>query len=103
MIKDTTALNLAEVKKALGDVEDSEKKKQLEIFIKKFSKIQIKKSEELKKELQELNLLKLKSEHIVKIIDILPEDSSDLNKIFVDVNLDEDETNRVLDIVKKYK
>ncbi len=103
MIKDTTALNLAEVKKALGGVEDSEKKKRLEVFIKKFSKIQIKKSEELKKELQELNLLKLKSEHIVKIIDVLPEDASDLNKIFVDVSLDEDETNKVLDIVKKYR
>ena len=103
MIKDTTALNLAEVKKALGDVEESEKKKQLEIFIKKFSKIQTKKSEEFKKELQGLNLLKLKSEHIVKVIDVLPEDASDLNKIFVDVSLDEDETNRVLDIVKKYR
>jgi len=103
MIKETTALNMAEVKKALGEVEESEKKKQLEGFIKKFSKIPIKKSEELKKELQELNLLKLKSEHIVKIIDVLPEDAPDLSKIFVDVGLDDNETNKVLEIVKKYR
>jgi len=48
-------------------------------------------------------MIKLKADHIVKVIDFLPEDASDVNKIFSDVSLDENETNKILDIVKKYK
>ena len=47
------------------------------------------------------SLLKIKNEHIVKIVDLMPEDASDLNKIFTDVSLTEDETNKILDIIKK--
>lgn len=96
-------LEMSEVKKILGSIKESEKKKQLEVFIKKFSKISKEKAKQLKKELNELGLLKVKQDHIVKIIDILPEDASDLNKIFVDVDLDEDETNKILKIIKGYK
>lgn len=96
-------LNMQEVKKVLGSLEDSEKKKQTEILIKKFSKIKPEKAEQLKKELVNLGLLKLKDEHIVKIIDLMPEDASDLNKIFTETSLNEDETNKILEVIKKYK
>jgi DNA-directed RNA polymerase subunit F len=98
-----TPLNMCEVKKLLAGLQESDKKKQLEGFIKKFSKIQPAKAEQLKKELLELGLLKLKQEELIKIIDLLPEDSLDLNKIFTDVNLDEDETNKILETIKKNK
>lgn len=103
MIKDTQALDMGEMKKILRSLGENEKKKQLESFIKKFSKINKDKAEQLKKELSGLELLKLKQEHLVKIIDLLPEDAQDLNKIFTDVNLDEDETNKILELIKKYK
>ena len=83
--------------------EENEEKKQLESFIKKLSKINKDEAEQLKKELSGLELLKLKQEHLVKIIDLLPEDAQDLNKIFTDISLDEDETNKILEIIKKYK
>ena len=47
--------------------------------------------------------MKMKSEHISKIIDLVPENSEDLNKIFVGTNLDEDETKRIIDEVKQFK
>jgi len=103
MIKDMQELNMAEVKEILGGLPDSDKKKQVEIFIKKFSKAKKEKAAELKKEISAMGLLKVKEEHIVKIVDISPEDSSDLNKIFVDVSLDEDETNKILETIKKHK
>lgn len=103
MIKNIQPLNMSEVKGILGDLEDSEKKTQLDGFIKKFSKISKEKAEKLKKELTDLGLLKVKQEHIVKIIDIMPEEPSDLNKIFVDISLDEDETNKILEVIKKHK
>ncbi len=102
MIKKMQPLTMNETKKILGKLEDSEKKEELESFIKKFSKSSAK-ADSLKKELTELGLIKLKQTHIIKIIDIMPEDASDLNKIFEDVSLDEDETNKILEIIKKYK
>lgn len=103
MIKDMQPLNMYEVKKILGSLEDSEKKAQVEAFIKKFSKTGKGKPENLAEEIEALGLLKVKKEHIAKIIDVMPEDSEDLNKIFTDIGLDEDETNKILEVVKKHK
>ena len=71
-------------------------------FIKKFMKTK-KGVKELKRKLQELGLLKVKAEHIAKIIDLMPETAEELNKIFVDVSLDEDEVQKIANIVKEFK
>ena len=71
-------------------------------FIKKFSKTK-KGVKELKKKLQELELLKVKEEYIAKIIDVMPETLEELNKIFIDVSLDEDEVQKITNIVKEFK
>ena len=42
-------------------------------------------------------------EHIVKVIDFLPDDAESLNKIFTDVSLDEDEAKKILDVVREFK
>lgn len=117
MIKDSKPLSLVEIKEILQEKEDkSEDEKQEEdkglkkikstlVYIKKFSKIKIEKAKDLKKELQDLNMLQLKEKHITKIIDLLPEDAEDLRKIFVsdDASLDQDEITKILSIIKKYK
>jgi len=93
-------LNMVEAKKIAEA--SKENNKEILIFIKKFTKINEKKAEELKKDLESLGMMKMKHEHIAKIIDLLPEDSSDLNKIFVDVSLDENEINKLLETIKKH-
>ena len=42
-------------------------------------------------------------EYIIKVIDFLPEDASDVNKIFTEVSLDENEIKQITEIVKKHK
>ncbi len=105
MIKDTRPLNMQETRKILESLKDKddEKKKQLSVFMKKFIKSKAGKSKEISKEIESLGLLKMKQENIVKIIDLMPEDAADLNKIFTDTTLNEEETNKILEIVKKYK
>lgn len=71
-------------------------------FMKKFSKSKASEAKKLREEINKLELLKVKQDHISKIIDLLPEDSSDLNKIFIDSSLDENETNKLLEIIKKH-
>ena len=99
MITEMKPLSMAESKELIGD---EGKDKEIAVFIKKFSKLDGKKAGELRNALESLELMKLKDEHIAKIIDLLPEDSSDINKIFIDVSLDEEEINKLLETVKKH-
>jgi DNA-directed RNA polymerase subunit F len=99
MISNRISLSIAEAEEYTKDNENSA---ELNKFIKKFVKIDLKKAKELRSKLQELNLMKVKSDHISKIIDILPETNEDVNKIFADISLDENETQRILDTVKEY-
>lgn len=99
MIKNMKPLSLVEAKKLAGDMEN----KQLEQYFKKFAKTKKTEADKLNKELEGLNNLKIKADHIIKIVDLLPEDAVDINKIFVDVSLDENEIKQILDIVKKHR
>jgi len=103
MILDRTPLNLNEVQEIVKNLDDSDKKVEMEAYLKKFLKTKPEQAKKIKQELEELDLIKIKREHLVKIIDLLPQDSSDLNKIFVDVSLTEEETNKILEIIKNSK
>lgn len=100
MIVNKTHLNMNEVEEIVKELQDNEKKQEIELFLKKFLKRKSKESERLKENLEKLDFLKIKKEHIVKIVDMLPEDSSDINKIFIDVSLNEDETEKILGVIK---
>ena len=103
MIKEKKSLSMSEAKGIVGKVKETDKIISLRGFIKKFSKLDDKKAKELREELESLNLLKIKPADISKIIDTLPEDFVELNKIFTEVTLDTDETNKILQTIKKYK
>jgi len=99
MILNTRPLSLTEVKDLTTDLEE---KKELKDYLKKFGKISKMNSKKITEELRKLENMKLKEEHIVKIIDFLPKNSEDLNKIFSDVTLNEKEINEILEIVQRY-
>lgn len=99
MILDMKPLTMAEVKEQVKDLEE---KKELQDYLKKFTKLSKEKADALIEELRGLDNIKLKEEYVVKIVDFLPKDAENLNKIFSDISLDEKEINDILDIVKKY-
>lgn len=72
-------------------------------FIKKFIKLKFKDAQELRKKLEALELIKMREEYLIKVIDLMPENAEDLNKIFNDTSLDEDETKKILDTIKEFK
>jgi len=99
VIKKETPITLAKVVALSGD---NDKGKLIKGFIKNFNKTPLSKAEEIEKELKGLDLIKLKDFHIVKIIDFMPEDVSELNKVIADASLDSDEMTKILDVVRKY-
>jgi len=92
-------LSLSEAKDM---IEKLDEKKELEDYFKTFCKLGSSKAEKLRAEIEALNNVKFKEEYIVKVIDILPKDSEEVNKIFHDVSLEEGDINAILDIVKNY-
>jgi DNA-directed RNA polymerase subunit F len=96
MIKDMKSLSMAEASRYAEEDE-------IKTFIKKFTKLKADEAEKMREEIGKLENLKVKETHISKIIDLLPEDSQDIAKIFTDISLDENETLQILEIVKKYK
>ena len=101
MIKNNEPLSMAEVIEYAK--KDSESGKEIIGFIKKFTKLKPAEAKKLKKNIQELDLIKLNEKHIVKLIDFLPGDSEEVNKIVVDANLNEDEIKKVLETIKEFK
>ena len=101
MIRNSTPLSMAESLEYLNLDRDSEKN--VREFIKKFVKLTPKEAKELRKKLMDLNLIKMNETNICKLIDILPERPEEVNKIFVDVSLDENETKQILDAIKGFK
>tara|TARA_Y100000294_G_C8468384_1_gene301607 strand:+ start:270 stop:572 length:303 start_codon:yes stop_codon:yes gene_type:complete len=100
MIKNNQLLSIAEIGKYVKKDKDNE---EFFKFMKNFVKLDAKQAKELRKKIEGLKLMKIRSEHLVKIIDLMPEDEEDLNKIFIDISLDKDEAKKVLDTVKEFK
>ena len=102
MIRESKPISMAE---AMEYVKDAEEGSETDVkgFIKKFAKLTPAKAKELRKKIEELELMKVKEEHLVKVIDLLPETPDELNKIFVEVSLDEEESKKIIDVVKEIK
>ena len=98
-IKEETPITMAEVAALSGD---SERGKAIKDFIKKFNKMSAEKAIEMKKELKDLDLIRLKDSSIVKIVDFMPQDAADLNKILSEVTFDQEEVTKILNVVKNY-
>jgi DNA-directed RNA polymerase subunit F len=103
MIKERKVLTLSEVETILNKTKENDKSKSLLAFIKKFKKTEVESVEKLKEELKRLDLIKLKDMDLAKIIDFLPENVVELNKCAQGSNLDSEEINKVLEVVKNSK
>ncbi len=101
MIISKDPLSMAEAFRHIKQDENSET--DIIGFIKKFIKIKKDHAENLRKKLGALELMKVKNEHISKIIDLMPENKEDLNKIFVDASLNEDEVQKIISTIKESK
>ena len=99
MITAKTPLMLAEVKEMVDALEE---RQTLKDYLKTYTKLTKDKAEKLKGEILGLNNPKIGEVHAVKVADFLPTEARDVNKIFNDVSLNEEETNAILEVVKRY-
>jgi len=99
MILSKRPLTLSEVDSL---VPKSEEKKPIHDYLKKFVHFSKEDADKLLEELRALNNPKLREENLIKLVDFIPKDVEDVNKILNEANLSEAEANAILEIVKKY-
>ena len=98
MIIKSDSLSASEAKEYLGKEQEN-----LKSFIGKFTILSAKQAKDFREKLEKLDLMKMNSRHISKIIDILPTSLEEINKIFTDISLDENEANKIIDVVKQFE
>jgi len=103
VIRERESLSICEAGEIVGTIKETDKTEEIKKFVKRFCKITPAKAKKIREEIEKLELLKLKPQDIAKIIDILPEDAIELNKIFTEITLDADETNKILETIKNNK
>jgi len=88
---------------SMGELLEYTESEELTNFIKKFTDFNQKKAKELRQKLESLDLMKMSPDYLVKIIDLMPDNQEELNKIFTGANLDENESKKILDTIKNFK
>lgn len=93
-------LSLAEVAELSKKSKDFENKLTAS-YLKTFSSLKFSEAQEIEKKIKALDNVKIKDSHIVKVLDFMPQDAEDVNKIFSDSNLSEEEIKAILQILGK--
>jgi len=106
IILEEKPIHLAELKTKL-EKRDSElgfRATKTKEYLKKFAKLDIKKSQELIKKIQDLNIPRIKNRQITKIVDLLPTNLDELRMIFVGeiTTITPENMQQILDVVKEY-
>ena len=103
-------VGLVEVKSSLEGIEkrDGElnyRSNKVKEFMDSFSAdLSVSKKEQLKKKLLDLNLVRIKEEHIIKIIDFLPKTANDLKVVLMayPLSLPKKDQDSIVEVVKGF-
>ena len=98
MILNKTPMSLPYVREYTQELDET---KPIILYVKKFCLVSKEDADEIATNLRALQSMKIKEEHIVKIVDVQPQDAEDLHKIFVDVSLTEGEAAAILACIKR--
>ena len=95
---------LDSIEKKSKDVELTYREEKILEFLKKTNKLNLKDFNKAKKELMELEIPRLEEEHMIKVLEIMPTDGTQLRAIVSHsgtILVDENMT-KILDVLKKY-
>ena len=100
----TTIAEVHGVLKTRKDDERNYEQKLVWEHVSRFKKLGVRDSRKLVEELRSLELRRLKEEHIVQIVDLLPKTLKELKSVFADSksNLHDDELKSIMGAVEKY-
>ena len=104
------AISIYDLKKSLSAIKKRDEElgfraAKTEEYIKSFAKLDAKSVDAIKKELEALEIPRMKSEHICKLLDILPTDEDDVKLVLQGYTLTvtNDNIKKIADVIKSHK
>ena len=101
-------INMVELKNKMAlikkrDQELNFRSNKVQEYLNTFVTLTEKEAKELKKKMEELNISRLKDRHIVKVLDIMPEDLDGLKALFAgeNITIKQEDLARILEIIKQ--
>lgn len=113
-IKETKIIGLQEVSEEVKKIIQRDEEQGLEKnfrlnktteYLKDFLTLTKKQMQELHKEIEDLKIPRLKEEHIIKIIDTLPQTQEEVSLLFAGqiITISQDNVKKIAETTKKYK
>lgn len=108
-IKSITPLSNSEaqsiIKEKIAEREPTYREEKIKTHLKNFTKLNKTNFTKAKKEIQELNIPRLEEEQIIKILDITPQNGTELRSIVSNTGtvLVDNSVKQILDVLKKYQ
>jgi len=99
-------VSIAKAKDILNKVKKKNYEQNLAFeYASKFAKVDSKKEEELVEELTQAGIPRIKPRNIIKLLDIMPKTAEELRAVFAkeDLSLSKADTDRVIEILGKYR
>lgn len=93
------------MEKKVSETELTYREEKISEYMKKFSQLSQENFEKAKEEILSLEIPRLEEEHIIKIIDIMPKNGTELRAIVSHSGtvLVDESVNKILDVLNKYK
>lgn len=102
-------VTIAELKEELTHIKERDgelnfRASKTEDYLNHFAKFDSKKAQEFKKKIEDLNIPRLKPEHIVKIIDVMPKAVDDIKLILQGdpITISQDNMKKIVAVVEEY-
>lgn len=102
-------LSLAELKEKLSHIKEREKElnfraNKTDEYLSSLDLLSIKDTKELMKKIEALEIPRMKSEHIVKIVDILPRSANDIKLLLQGsiLTLSAENLKKIVDVINEY-
>ena len=103
-------ISIYDLKKELDKIKDRDTElgfrgAKVEEYLKSFVKLDEKKVQDIKKKLADLNIPRLRQEHICKLIDVLPGDLEDVRLVLASysITITNENLAKIADVIKEYR
>lgn len=104
---DETPISMVDLKSKIAQIKKRDKElnfrsNKVQEYLNTFVSLSEKEAKDLRKKIEDLNISRLKERHIVKVLDIMPDDLDGLKALFTgeNITIKQEDLTKILEVIK---